>query len=156
MTEATPAREPYAPRSPCTRCGCAQAFIAPSGGQDVVRCWDCGGAMYCAPKTETGKRTRSVSTVHRGIRPHVRARILARATGRCEMCGARGGVMHVGHLIAVAVGLNVGMTDRELNDDENLAALCEECNLGQGTEPMPLRLAIAILRARIAWSGAQR
>lgn len=144
-------RVEYVPREPCKRCGCDKAFIAPAGGQDVVRCWLCRYAMYNAPRTETGKEPRTSATVHRAIRSSQRARVLARGTGRCELCGARGD-MHVAHIVSVAVGLNIGLTDAELNDDENLVALCSDCNLGQGAEPMSLRLAVAILRARIAWA----
>jgi hypothetical protein len=42
-----------------------------------------------------------------------------------------------------------GLTEIEINDDENLAALCEECNLGLGDETVPLRLAIAMVLARV-------
>ena len=51
-------------------------------------------------------------------------------------------------------GRRIGLTDDEVNDDENLAAMCEECNLGIGKQPLPLRTAIAILRARISWRDA--
>jgi len=45
------------------------------------------------------------------------------------------------------------MTDQEINSDENLAAFCEECNLGMGKTPISLRLAVAIVRARIKIGG---
>ena len=140
-------------RAPC-RYGCGNellGYIRPAGGQDVVRCARCDKAQYNAPKTETGKRARTVSTVHAAIKPKQRSRILERATGRCERCGARDR-LHVGHMLSVKAGLDMGLTEAELNHDENLCALCEECNLGQGAEPMSLRLAIAILRARITWT----
>lgn len=53
---------------------------------------------------------------------------------------------------AASVGLNFGLTEVELNDDENLTALCAECNLGMGAEPISLRLAVNILRARMSWA----
>lgn len=57
--------------------------------------------------------------------------------------------MHVGHLVSVKDGTARGMTDAEINDDENLAAMCDECNLGVGSETVPLRLAIAMVLIRI-------
>ena len=76
-----------------------------------------------------------------------RARIIDRATGHCELCGKRGN-LHVGHLLSVKVGLDGGLTETELNSDENLCAQCDECNLGQGKLPMSLRLAVMLLKAR--------
>jgi hypothetical protein len=38
----------------------------------------------------------------------------------------------VGHLLSVADGVNLGAIESELNDDVNLAAMCESCNLGMG------------------------
>jgi 5-methylcytosine-specific restriction endonuclease McrA len=139
-------------RSACARCGSSGGEIIDRNGQDTVRCGGCGTFQYNAPRTETGKRQRSVTTVHNGIKPGQRARILSRATGRCELCGSRGN-LHVGHILSVDAGVTYGLADAEINHDENLMALCEECNLGFGAEPMPLRVAIAVLRARIAWAA---
>lgn len=41
-----------------------------------------------------------------------------------------------------------GLTDEEINSDDNLAAFCDECNLGLGKQPVPLRLAVALVMAR--------
>lgn len=143
-------REQFEMRKPCPNCGGTEGCIVEKNGQDTVRCTSCARFCYNAPRVETGREQRSVTTVHEAIRPKQRARILARASARCEVCGARGN-LHVGHIVSVVVGLNFSLTEVELNDDENLLCLCEECNLGQGKEPMPLRVAAAVLRARIAW-----
>lgn len=143
-------RENFEMRKPCPECSGTTGRIVERNGQDTVRCTGCSRFQYNAPRVETGREQRSVTTVHEAIRPKQRARILSRASARCEVCGARGN-LHVGHIVSVVVGLNFGLTEAELNDDENLMCLCEECNLGQGKEPMPLRLAIVVLRARIAW-----
>jgi len=73
---------------------------------------------------------------------------LERATGRCELCGSRA-ELHVGHLLSAEAGLRHGLTEATLNSDENLAAMCAACNLGIGKEVVPLRLAIAMLLARV-------
>lgn len=137
-------------RSPCKSCGGVAGIVLERNGQDTVRCVLCGVFAYNAPRVETGRAQRSVSTVHAAIKPKQRSRILARASAKCEVCGAHER-LHVGHIVSVVVGLSYGMTEETLNDDENLMALCEECNLGQGAEPMSLPLAIAVLRARISW-----
>ena len=144
-------RERYAMRAPC-ECGSELGYLKESNGQDIVRCVSCDRYQYCAPRTETGRAQRTGATVHAGIKPSQRSRILSRGNHACERCHAHGVVLHVGHIISVDSGLRFGMSDAELNDDENLMCLCETCNLGMGPEPMPLRNAIAVLRARLAWA----
>lgn len=148
-------REAFAMREECRACGCSMGRLVEKNGQDTVRCKACDRFCYCAPRTETGRAVRSVSTIHNGIKPHVRSRILERDGHRCVLCRADDTPLHVGHIVSVATGFATGLTDDEINDDENLIAVCEECNLGQGAQPIPLRTAIQILRARIAWREKQ-
>jgi 5-methylcytosine-specific restriction endonuclease McrA len=138
-------------REPCLGCTNTHGVVTEVNGQDTVRCEHCNRFQYNAPRTETGRAQRTVTTVHNGIKPKQRARVIMRAGAKCEYCGARGD-LHVGHILSVEVGLNYGIADELLNHDENLLALCPECNLGMGHEPMSLRLAVAILRARISWA----
>jgi 5-methylcytosine-specific restriction endonuclease McrA len=143
-------------RQPCKfGCDTDTGRLVPVNGQNVVRCAVCNRAQYNAPKTETGEKTRSVTTVHNGVKPKQRTRIINRAGGACEKCHAREH-LQVGHIVSVDVGLRVGLDESLLNDDENLIAECEECNSGQGNEPMSLRLAVAILKARKSWAEANR
>lgn len=148
-------RDNFTMRQPCVGCSGLTGRLLERNGQDTVRCLGCDRFQYNAPRTETGREQRSVTTIHEAIKPKQRARIILRDGGRCILCG-RTGNLHVGHLISVDAGLNFGLTDTEINDDENLVAQCEECNLGIGAEPMPLRVAIVVLRARISWRKAQR
>jgi len=136
-------------RKPCGRCGNAAGHIETRNGQDCVFCSECDQYQYNAPKTETGRKQRTITTVHNGIKPKQRARILLRATGRCELCGGANN-LHVGHLVSVDAGLKLDMTEAQLNDDENLCCLCDECNLGISSEPVPLRLAVAMVLSRLA------
>lgn len=139
-------------RSPCKKCGHTLGRIAPTNGQNVVRCAECDTwAGYNAPKTETGEKPRSVQTCHESIRPKTRAVVLMRANGHCELCGKSiaDSPVHVGHLLSVKDGFERGLSDAEINGEENLAAFCEECNLGMGKETVPLRLAVAIVLARV-------
>ncbi len=160
-----PALEPYRMREPCPDCGHPIGRIVTKSGQDTVRCSGCDRYCYCAPKTETGRSARSLSSTHNGIKPKQRARILARDGWRCQMCGKTAaedpGGLHVGHILSVKDAHELAqdperpvvLTDREINDDENLVSMCGECNAGQGEETMPLRLRAAILRARVATLG---
>ena len=133
-------------REPCT-CGCSTGEIEVKSGQDVVRCSDCGAWCYNRPKAESGKATRSVST-RSDIKPKKRAKVLLRANNACEVCRRTGVILHVGHVVSVAEGRKVGLSDVELNSAENLIAMCEECNLGLGKETIPIKNYVAILMAR--------
>lgn len=140
----------YVMRVPCKfGCGTTDGYLETRNGQDCVLCSACKRLNYNAPKTETGRAVRSVTTVHNGIKPNQRARILERATGACELCHASNKPLHVGHLLSVDEGLKLGLTELEINHDENLSAMCDECNLGLSSRPVPLRLLMAMLRARI-------
>ena len=65
------------------------------------------------------------------------------------MCGAMNVLFHVGHFVSVDEGIRAGMTDEEINSDENLYCSCEECNLGMGPMPVSIRTMLAIIRGRI-------
>lgn len=56
--------------------------------------------------------------------------------------------LHIGHLVPVAGGLMAGLSEAELNADENLAAMCAACNLGLSDDPPPLWLVVPLLRMR--------
>jgi 5-methylcytosine-specific restriction endonuclease McrA len=141
-------------RAPC-KYGCDETYgtIETKNGQDMVSCLKCSRFQYNAPKAETGREQRSVSTGRKDIRPARRARILERDNCRCALCGNKHN-LHVGHLLSVVEGLRQGLTDAEINDDENLATMCEECNLGLSDRPVPLRLMLAILKARLTFTEA--
>lgn len=134
-------------RGPCRSCGCEYGHLAPVNGQNVVRCVDCGVALYNAPKTELGQKPRTITTIHNGVKASTRYRVLERANGRCDLCGNTG-PLHVDHLLSVKLGFDLGLTEVELNSEENLAALCEECNLGKGALPISPRLYVALLKRR--------
>ena len=144
-------RDRYTMRKPCPKCDGIIGRLVERNGQDTVRCLGCGEFCYCAPRTETGRAERTHATVHKGVKPQLRARILERDGLRCQWCKADDKPLHVGHIISVDAGLIFGLSDDDINDEENLVAQCEACNLGLGAEPMPLRVAIVLLRARISW-----
>jgi hypothetical protein len=136
----------------CKYCGAPDGYIITKSGQDCVYCASCNKHQYNAPKTETGREARSVSTTHAAIKPKQRSRIIERANGRCERCGKPAAVsvtgLHVGHIVSVVDGHKHGLTDDTINSDENLLAECDECNLGHGKAALPMRLLIALLLTR--------
>ena len=68
----------------------------------------------------------------------IRDRILRRDHWTCRWCGAPAG--HVDHVVP----LKLGGTD----DDTNLVAACEKCNLSRGARPGPPP---ALTRRRPGW-----
>ena len=148
-------REPKSPpeHAHAARCAGRIGRVVSRGAQDTVRCSTCDTFLYNAPRVETGRAVRTTKTVHNGIKNKQRARVLLRANGACELCHEGGKPIHVGHLVSVDKGLAQGLTELELNDDENLCAMCDECNLGLGKEPVPLRFAVSIVMARLRKTG---
>ena len=125
---------PYRMRAPCPQCLCGYGRLETRNGQDCVFCEACGQFCYNAPKVETGKAIRNVTSIHAVLSARQRARILLRAGKLCELCGSAlstGG--QVDHILPVKIGLENGLTEVELNSDYNLMALCDACNLGKGT-----------------------
>jgi len=139
-------------RTPCNVCNGTVGYIVETGHQDVVRCTHCDAFQYNAPRTETGKKKRTTDTVHDGMKASQRARILVRDHARCVVCGAKSteSELHVGHWLSVVDGLDlgIGLTEQQLNSDDNLAVHCARCNLGQGRKTLPLWLVVGIVMAR--------
>lgn len=138
----------YQMRKPCSECGCAFGVIRTVGFQDTVRCHQCGKFQYNAPRQETGKPQMHVPT-REAVKLATRTIVLLRANGACEVCHNRDVPLSVGHLLSLDAGRAQGMTDEELNHEENLAAMCDACNLGIGRNPVPMRLMMAMLNARM-------
>jgi len=147
-------------RAPCRQCGSLYGNITLKNGQHVLHCEveTCKKYQYCVPATEKQRKVRTIATVHRAIKSYQRIRILLRALGRCELCGASpqsGALIDVGHLLSVKDGFAAGLPDVVINADENLAAMCKECNSGLGEATVPLPLMVAILRRRTQHLVAQ-
>ncbi len=134
-------------RVPCSRCGCTDGLMTTKNGQDTVRCSGCRRYCYNAPRSETGRPTRSLRT-RADVRPSQRARILVRDGGACILCHRSGVELEIGHLISVHYGRALGMSDEELNSDDNLAAMCAPCNSGLSSSSLPPRLLAAAIWAR--------
>jgi len=139
-------------REPCPACNVTVAVIQGKGLQDAVRCARCGRHLYNAPRTETGRRVRTVDTVRRNIKPGQQARVLERDQGRCLLCRRADQALTIGHLLSVEEGFALGASEAELSDDADLAAMCEACNLGLGglsVSPRTYAVMLWLVRAEI-------
>lgn len=141
------------PKGECPVCQCRNGTIHMTNGQDVLRCSDCNKYLYNVPKVESGRKKRTLSTTHEAIKPKQRSRVIDRSGGRCERCGKPAAAttcgLQVGHIVSVKEGYRYGLSDGEINADENLIAECDECNSGHGSSAIPLRIYVAILKARL-------
>ena len=140
--------ETYQMRSPCKSCGCQDGYITTVGMQDTIRCIECGRWCYNAPRTETGRETRSLRT-RPEIKPGQRTRILIRDNGTCIICHRNDLPLDVGHLISVRDGETHGIPQSDLFDDENLAAMCSPCNSGLSHETVHLKLLVVAIKVRL-------
>ena len=139
--------KPHNMRSPCPDCGCTLGVVTVKSSQNSVRCAKCDRYSYNAPKVETGQVARSLRTIRTGIKPSQQSRILDRDHGRCVLCGSVDDLT-IGHLLSVADGFALGALESELNDDANLAAMCEGCNAGLGPRSVSTRTYLVVSRAR--------
>jgi len=73
-----------------------------------------------------GKK-REHAPVDRGVNKRVRAAVLGRAHGRCQMCGRT--VQN--HAVVLVVDHKRPKSWGGSNDEENLWAICEDCNQGK-------------------------
>lgn len=150
--------QPYPMREPCKSCGHTVGKLKEVNGQDTVRCGRCNRHCYNAPRVETGRKVRSISE-RPDIKPSQRSRILERDNRSCIVChqpAAADRRLVIAHLISVKEGRDMGMTDKELFDDENLAAMCEECNAGIGPRTINTRMMYQVLRVRMAQQRAKQ
>lgn len=147
MSDCKAPRAAIVMRAPCKRCDSLGGYITETGAQDVVRCSSCDAFAYNAPRTETGKSVRTVQTTHELIKPKQRARVIERDCGHCVACGSTAN-LHVGHVVSVKDAHDLGMSDADINSDDNLVTLCAECNLGWGERSMRVNLYVAILIRR--------
>jgi len=136
-------------REPCIRCGSLEGEIKSQGNQEGAYCLRCGKWNYWAPHSETGRKPRSVKTGHSNITPGKRIRVIERAKARCELCSATTTPLHVGHIMSVKDGLELGLTEYQVGHEANLAAMCEECNLGLSSLSLSPIVYVSLVKIRV-------
>lgn len=139
----------YVMRQPCPTCDSQEGVLVTKNGQDTVTCARCGRHCYNAPRSETGRLQRKVTT--RGvIKPSRKYRILERDHHTCVSCHSGDKPLHVGHLISVEDGRRHGIPDDLIESDLNLAAFCDECNLGLGASTVSIQLMWRCMEVHLA------
>lgn len=120
----------FALRAACT-CGSTTGVIRTQGLQDCVYCAGCHRYQYNAPRTETGRKPRTLAT-REGITPSMRARILDRHDHACIACGKRPPEvrLEMEHIISREVADDFGLLDELIDSEWNMAPMCAECNSG--------------------------
>ncbi len=137
-------------RAPCRYgCGSTDGRIETRSGQDCVICLGCDRHQYNAPRTETGRAVRSLRT-RPNIKPGQRARILDRDNATCVICHSASRELDTGHLISREDGLALGLSEAQIDSDDNLAAMCGPCNSGYSGRSVNPRIMAALLAARAA------
>lgn len=147
----------YILRKPCQYCGSTSGEIRPKGGQDVVYC-ECGKyAGYNAPRVETGRAVRSLSS-RQGLTPGQRHRILEAHDFSCISCGRRPPdvELQIDHLISRHDAEAAGCLDELIDSEDNLAPQCAECNSGKGRSTVSIRMMHRVLQVRDAQKRAGR
>lgn len=132
----------------CRKCGSGSVRVETRNGQDCVWCLACDRYSHNAPRTETGREVRNLRT-RPDIKPKQRSRILDRDQAQCFLCHRSDVDLDVGHLVSVDDGCRLGLTEAEMYDDANLAAMCTLCNSGYGAISVNPRLIVASIRACI-------
>ena len=140
-------------REPCNECGCIEGTITTKGGQDVLYCANCRRYQYCAPRTETGRATRTLRRT--AIPPSKRARVFARHHNACVGCGAHPPTVElvIGHLVPRDEAINLGLPEHLADHDLNLAPMCPECNSGIGKNPIAIGLMYRLLLLHLRAEG---
>jgi len=134
-------------RTPCS-CGCWEGRIDIRNGQKCIFCAECGRWLYNQPKKEAGEAPETTRTD--GISPSLRYRVMERAGFKCEFCGSNGGdkVMHIAHLVSERDLRISGLPPESYRDFNNLAWLCDECNLGMGAKSITPHNALVFMWRR--------
>jgi 5-methylcytosine-specific restriction endonuclease McrA len=100
----------------------------------------------------------SIAANRAGLRPTQQARVLDRDHRCCVICGRSATELRltVAHLVSVDDGRALGLTDDEINDDMNLAAMCEACNSGFNRRSVSAATLARLLAAAVRAGTARR
>lgn len=126
-------------REPCGACGSDIGVIREKNGQDCVYCATCDRWQYNAPRLETGRAERKLST-RPTITPSMKARVLAAHDHACIACGGRAPQvrLELDHILSRELAAAHNLLDALIDSEWNLAPMCAECNSGKRwvAEPM--------------------
>lgn len=134
----------------CKKCDSELMWTETVGCNITMRCMVCSTFNGNLSKEDAGIKERTNTSVRHSIPERTKNLVRTRAGCKCELCGklAADSPLHISHLVSIYDGLRFGIPTSTLNSDENLAMMCEECNVDMGNETVPLRLAVTILAIR--------
>lgn len=118
-------------RFPCVHCGSELCFEK-GYGPEFGLCCSCAEAVanlywiVHAGEPLTWPSARTSQRRGKSVDQKTKWRVLRRDGFICQSCGAQDQPLHVDHVVARANGGS--------NDDSNLQALCEKCNLRKGAK----------------------
>lgn len=115
---------PQRPNKPCLHRGCAALTRDPSGYCPIHRRESSGWADYNAGRTSS---ERGYGAAWR----KVRARVLRRDQGLCQVCAAAGRVTAAGevdHIISKAEAARLKWSRHQVDQHDNLQAICSDCH----------------------------
>ena len=114
------------------QCGSTTGTIVEKNGQDCVYCTSCERWLYNAPRMETGRAVRTLSS-RPDITPSQRAHVLATHDHACVGCGKRPPEvrLELDHIISREMAEAYDMLDALIDSHWNLAPMCGECNSGK-------------------------
>lgn len=134
-------------RDPC-KCGGSHGYITPRNGQDLAYCSDCGTWQYNVPRTESGRKPRTLAT-REGLTVAQRAQVLDTYGHACIYCGKRPPEvrLEMEHMIPRELAKKHGVLDDLIDSIHNLAPACPECNSGHRYVAFTSRSVALMVRA---------
>lgn len=117
------------------KCGNSDYFIAWNNRHLAAHCIKCGTWFKFVSHTRMSINTNRNNKRMHNVPPKQRFRILKRDQYRCQTCGitSQETTLHVDHKTSIKDATTQGWNKQQINADENLWTLCENCNLGKGT-----------------------
>lgn len=118
--------------SPLYRGPAQWGYINENHVQDVLRCICCDTYWKNIPKTDSGRAVRMLTNGASRQYKKSRVKVLTRDT-YCEICNTAfndklGKQKHCGHIVSRKDAINLGMLESCIDHEDNMAAMCSECN----------------------------
>jgi len=145
--------EPWSLSKPCSRCSepvAGYLIRTPPPHAGKLFCGNCALFQQWVSKKDLGEPRRSLTPRGECIGPKQRDQILARDGYRCMLCGAAppAVLLHAGHILSHKDGDVLGLSEQQIDSNDNLMAMCERCNAGLGPRSLTPWLYVALLERR--------
>ncbi len=133
-------------------CGSLEVDCVLKANNHVAHCVECGTSRKCISKAELKLRPRKYREGNKyEVGPKQRMHILQRDRNMCVICRRTDQRLEMGHLISLKEGPEY-LSDDQLMDDMNIAAMCPQCNSDLGARSVSFQFLVAF---RIEWERRQ-